>query len=139
MIALLLALQAVAPAQTVLPSALAPQTLPKEGCAAYLWSVSDRKLVAVANAEPATLRIALGGRPVDYARTAQSGVGGFGFAATTRYGAAGISFALEMIVSTEAELTDGGLVQQGTLTIERPGADALLMPVAGVIGCAATR
>jgi hypothetical protein len=131
--------QAAPSADPPMPSALGPQVMPRQGCAAFLWSVSDRKLVAVANAGPATLRIALGGKPVDYARVDQSGAGGFGFAGTTRYATTGVAVTLEMIVSTEAELTDGGMVQQGTLTIDRQGAGALLIPVAGVIGCAAAR
>ncbi|MDP1025896.1 hypothetical protein Q5H91_01585 [Sphingomonas sp. KR1UV-12] len=137
---LVLALQAAPPAaMPVLPNALGPQSMPRQGCAAFLWSVSDRKMVAVASAAGGTLRVALDGKPVDYPRTAQSGTGGFGFAASTRYGARDIGFTLDMTVSTEAELTDGGLVQQGMLTIERAGADATLIPVAGVIGCAAAQ
>ncbi|MFS0771599.1 hypothetical protein [Sphingomonas sp. 1P08PE] len=130
---------ATVPAAPPLPSALPPQSMPRQGCAAFLWSVSDRKLIAVATAEAATLRIAFDGKAVDYARTGQSGTGGFGFAATTRYGAQDMAFTLDMAISTETELTDGGLVQQGMLTVQRSGADAVLIPIAGVVGCAAAR
>lgn len=126
----------VATAPAPVPGALDPQSMPRRGCAAFLWSVADRKLVGMATAEAGTLRMALGAKPVDYPRVAQSGEGGFGFATQTRYASGDVTITLDMTVSTRAELTDGGLVQQGTLTIQRTGADTVLVPVGGLIGCA---
>lgn len=123
----------------LLPAPLPPQSLPRSGCAAYLWSVADRRLVAMASADPARLRIALSGKPADYDRQSQSGTGGFGFATSTRYATADAMVTLDMTVTTRADLTDGALVQQATLTIERAGADAIVIPVGGLVGCAPQR
>lgn len=143
MIALFLALQAasvtVPPATSPLPDALERQSLPERGCAAYLWSVADRKLVAVAGADPARLRMALGGKPADLARVAQMGSGEFGLGGTGDYRLGDIAVRLEMTVTTRPDLTDGGGVPQGMLTIARSGADQVIVPVAGLIGCAPAR
>ncbi|GAA3717202.1 hypothetical protein GCM10022268_26960 [Sphingomonas cynarae] len=147
MIALFLALQAAAvaappatlPATSPLPDALERQSLPERGCAAYLWSVADRKLVAVAGADPARLRLALGGKPADLARVAQMGSGEFGLGGTGDYRLGDITARLEMTVTTRPDLTEGGGVPQGMLTIARGGADQVIVPVAGLIGCAPAR
>jgi hypothetical protein len=156
MIALLLALQAAPvtgqsaappaapPTPLPLPGALERQALPARGCAAYLWSVTDRKLVAVAGADPAQLRLALGGKPADFARVAQLGAGEFGLGGTSEYRSGDTSVKLEMTVTTRPDLTDGGGVPQGMLTIVRgpvgqAGADQVIVPVAGLIGCAPAR
>ena len=98
MIALLLALAAAAdrrapppppPPATIdgLPIAgLAPQSLPAQGCSAYLFSAGQtRALAVVAGSDPASLRIALDGTVADYPRVAQRGTGDYGFAGVTDY------------------------------------------------------
>jgi hypothetical protein len=148
MIALLLALQAAVaaapsstpiPPTTPIPGALDRQALPERGCAAYLWSVADRTLVAVAGADPAQLRLALGGKPADLARVAQVGSGELGLGGTGDYRLGDVTARLEMTVTTRPDLTDGGAVPQGTLTIARGAADQVIVPVAGLIGCAPAR
>lgn len=138
--ALLLAFQA-APAQTAPPvlDALGRQALPRQGCAAYLWSVADRRLVAMATADPAGLKLSIAGSAADHPRESQSGVGGFGFAETTVYRRGEVAATLEMTIATRADLADGATVPNATLTIARTGADTLVLPVAGLIGCAPTR
>ncbi len=66
---LALLLQATVPSLGALPQ----QSLPGKGCAAYLWSVADRRFVAMASAEPAFLRILLDGTTVDLPRASASG------------------------------------------------------------------
>ena len=44
---------------------------------------------------------------------------------------------LDMAVETRADLTGGAVVPAATLRVERPGRDAVVVPVAGLIGCAA--
>ena len=114
---------------------LPTQALPAKGCAAYLWSVADRRFVAMASADPASLRIAIGGGIVDAARASESGVGDYGFAATTAYAVADLSATLDMTVVRRTDLTAGAAVPSGTLTIARAGQDSLIVPVAGLIGC----
>ena len=114
--------------------ALPKQALPAKGCAAYLWSVADRRFVAVA--DPARLRVSIGGKVVDVAKASESGAGDYGFAATTGYSGADMSVTLDMTVSRRADLAAGASVPGGTLTIARAGQDSLVVPVAGLIGCA---
>ena len=142
MIALLLALAADPPAapQMIdgLPiAALARQSMPTEGCAAYLFNAGKtRVLVAMANATPGTLRLALDGKVADYARGTQTGSIGFGFATTTEYRGGDVTATIDLTVQTRKDLTQGAVVERGTLRIDRPGQDTIVLPVAGLIGCA---
>ena len=132
MIVLALALQVAAvPAL----GAIGRQQLPATGCAAFLWSAADRTLVAMASAEPARLRIAIDGKPVDLPRVGQHGEGGFGLAASTDYRGEDIGATLDVTVATNAGLKDGAMVPQATLRIERSGRDTLVVPLGGMIGC----
>lgn len=130
MIALLLALQSV-PALQALPR----QALPARGCAAYLWSRADRRLVALAGADPASLRIALDGRATDYPRDGQTGAAAFGFAERTTYRSGDVTLTLDIAVAPREDLADGAAVPDGALTVTRAGGDAVVVPVAGLIGC----
>ncbi|AXJ97097.1 MULTISPECIES: hypothetical protein [unclassified Sphingomonas] len=143
MIALLmpLALQATTPAPTrPAPLSLGPigqQALPAKGCAAYLWSIDDRQLVAMATAATGTLRIAPGGATIDLAKSGETGAGDFGFAASTTYAAGGVAATLDLTIRRQQALTAGARVETATLRIDRPGQDSLVVPLAGLIGCAA--
>ena len=142
---LALALQAAAaaapvgaPVIDVAPAigSIGKQDLPAKGCAAFLWSVGgDNRLVAMAVADPAQLRLSLDGRTVDLVRAGQLGQSGFGFAETNDYAGTGVAATLTMTVAVKAELTQGAQVPQATLRIDRPGQDTIVMPVAGLIGC----
>ena len=135
MIAALLLLQSAAAGPAGL-GAIGRQTLPAHGCAAYLWSAAETpQLVAMAGADPATLRIALDGRTVDLARSQQSGEGGFGFAGVTAYAGTDVVATLNMTITADANLTGGASVPQATLRIDRRGGDSVVVPVAGLIGC----
>lgn len=149
MIALLLALQTAAspaaPAPTPAPAAapfplLAPigkQALPASGCAAFLWSLAgDRALVAMVVAEPPRIRLAIDGTaPADLALSSGEGTASFGFAPTGVYTAGDVTVTLAMTVPARSDLPSGAVVPQSTLTVERPGKDILVLPVAGMIGC----
>lgn len=137
MIALLLAVAAqAAPAAPVL-GAIGRQQLPDKGCAAYLWSATDRQLVAMATADPATIRIAIGGRTIDLARSAGDGPGRLGFADAAEYRRDDITARLTMDIVQQEGLTAGAKVPTGSLQIDRPGQDGIVVPVAGLIGCRA--
>lgn len=137
MIALLLAIAAqAAPVPSVLGT-IGRQQLPAKGCAAYLWNATDRQLVAMAVADPATLRLSIGGRTVDLVRAATEGNATLGFGASTDYRAEGISARLTMEVVRQEGLTAGAKVPTGSLQVDRPGQDGVIVPVAGLIGCAA--
>lgn len=117
---------------------LPPQSLPQAGCAAYLWSVGDqqRRMVAVATAAAGVLRLSLDGRATDLARAGPAAGGPYGLEGEGVYRgpAANARIALEIV--TREDLRDGAIVPTGTLTVERPGSDAMVVPVAGLIGCA---
>lgn len=126
-----------APAITGLPlGAIGKQALPAKGCAAYLWSAGTiNALVAMAVADPAQLRLAIDGKIADYARTSQTGDGGFGFAAVGEYRGGDVTATLDMTVVPRANLSNGAAVTGGTLRIDRPGKDSLILPIAGLVGC----
>ncbi len=134
-----LALQAAAPSSTIdgLPiGAIAKQALPAKGCAAYLWNVAGtRSLVAMASAEPAQLRLAIDGATKDYARSSQSGPGGFGFAGVTEYRGGDVTATLDMTITTRGDIAQGASVMPATLRIDRPGRDTVVVAVGGLIGC----
>lgn len=146
MIALLLALQTAAPAVAATSSAapvlgaIGEQTLPASGCAAFLWSAAgDRTLVAMATAAPAQLRLAIdGATPADLARTGGEGTPSLGFTGKAAYQAGDTAVTLDMTVAIRPDLSAGAAVPQGVLTVVRPGRDTLLLPVAGLIGCASS-
>ena len=141
MIALFLAVvaQTAAPAVPAAPSVLGPigqQRLPAKGCAAYLWNPADRQLVAMAVADPATLRLSIGGKTIDLVRSGGGeGPGRLGFAEAIDYRGGDLSVRLAMEIVQQDGLTAGARVPSGSMQIERPGQDAIAVPVAGLIGC----
>lgn len=114
--------------------AIGPQELPREGCAAYLWTLSEpRHLVAMA--EPARLRLQLDGKTVDLVRTGAEGVAGLGLATSTHYAAGDLTATVALAVTERPDIARGGFVSDATLTIEPRGGDAIVTPVAGMVGC----
>ena len=117
------------------------QELPKQGCAAFLWTASGtRALIAMAGAgtgaEPARLRLSLGGKITDLERSGQLGAPTFGFGDTITYGGGSTSAKLTMRIETRTSITGGGVVPDGILQLDRTGQDSVVIPVAGLIGCA---
>ena len=117
---------------------IARQSLPAKGCAAYLFSGGQtRTLVVMASADPAALRLSLDGATNDYARATQDGPASFGFGGSTVYRGGEVTATLDMTITTRGDLTGGAVVPQATLRIDRAGKDTIILPVAGLIGCAA--
>ena len=115
---------------------LPKQALPAKGCAAYLFSTGATKaLVAVANADPAQIRIALDGKTTDYARSTEKTPSGFGFSGSTEYRGGDVTATLDMTITTRGDLSAGAIVSDATLRIDRPGKDSIVLPVAGLLGC----
>ena len=118
--------------------AIPRQDLPAKGCAAYLWTATGtRALVAMAQADPARLRLSIAGTIVDLERSGQVGAGGFGFAETNDYGSGSTAAKLTLKIETRGSIVQGAMVPEGILQIDRAGQDSLVVPVAGMIGCAA--
>lgn len=144
MIALLFAMLAQAvpptsPATDASPlGAIGTQAMPAKGCAVFLWTVNgDHKLVAMAGADAARITLAIDGKRADYARAEESGVGGFGFGQVTTYRGQDVSATLDMTITTRGDLSAGAVVPTATIRIDRAGRDTVVLPVAGLIGCAA--
>lgn len=110
------------------------QPLPATGCAAYLWSVGDRQLVAMA--APERLRIQLDGKPLDLARTTAEGSAGLGLATTTHYRTGDVAATLELTVSDRGDVAKGAWVPDATLTVATAGRDEIVTPLGGMVGCA---
>lgn len=132
-----LMLQAV-PAAVPSLGDLPPQSLPRTGCAAYLWSVGDqqRQMVAVATAASGVLRLSLDGRALDLARAGPVAGGPYGLEGESVYRGQAATARIAIEIATREDLRDGAIVPTGTLTVERPGGDAMVVPVAGLVGCA---
>ena len=121
-----------------LPLAELPkQQLPAKGCAAFLWTASGtRTLVAMATADPAQLRLSLGGTITDLARASAQGEPSFGFANNADYGSGDVTVTLDMTIAARGDIKDGAPVPEGTLRLDRKGQDSVVLPVVGLIGCA---
>jgi hypothetical protein len=118
-------------------SALPQQQLPAKGCAAFLWTrTASLALVAMATTDPASLRLAIDGKVADYPISAQNGIGGLGFSQVTEFKDHGVTATLQMTVTTDNNAPKNGSISDATLRIDRPGRDDLVVPLAGVIGCA---
>ncbi|WP_341208265.1 hypothetical protein [uncultured Sphingomonas sp.] len=138
---LLLAAQAAAPAPAIdgLPiGALPQQALPARGCAAYLFSTgTTRTLAAMATADPGTLRLSIDGKVIDLPRTGATGTAPLGFNAENVYRRDDIVATVQMTVELRQNLTEGAAVPVATLRLDREGRDTVVVPLAGLIGCAA--
>lgn len=139
MIASLLVAAIAAQAVPAVPAlgAIGEQRLPAKGCAAYLWSTTDRQLVAMATAEPATIRVSIGGKTLDLARTGGDGAGKLGFPDALEYRGGDVTARLTMDIVQQEGLTNGAKVPTGSLQVDRTGQDGIVVPVAGLIGCRA--
>lgn len=112
------------------------QALPAKGCAAFLWTRGpSHAMVAMAVADPAAIRLTIDGKVQDFARTAQVGAGGFGFAQSNEYRGGDVTAILDLAIAPEA-IPGGAKVGDATLRIDRLGQDTIVVAVGGLIGCA---
>lgn len=117
--------------------AVPKQDLPAKGCAAFLWTRGpSQAMIAMAVADPATIRLTIDGKVQDFAMAAQNGTGGFGFSHTTEYRGGDLTATLDLTIATDSNLANGARIGDATLRVERTGQDAVVIPAAGLIGCA---
>ena len=113
------------------------QDLPAKGCAAYLWTRGpSQALIAMAVADPATIRLTIDGKVRDLALNAQNGEGGYGFSHTTEYKGDDVTATLDMTVVADSSLAGGARIADASLRIDRTGKDSVVVPAGGLIGCA---
>jgi hypothetical protein len=118
-------------------SALPPQRLPANGCAAFLWTrTPSMALVAMATTDPASLRLTIDGKVTDLPISAQNGMGGLGYSQITEYRGKGTTAILQVNVKTDVSAPKSGSIAGATLRIDRAGEASVVIPVAGAIGCA---
>ncbi|MEO9131564.1 MAG: hypothetical protein ABI240_10180 [Sphingomonas sp.] len=138
-LSMLIATMQAAPSSVLegLPLAELPkQQLPPKGCAAFLWTASGtRTLVAMVTADPAQLRLSLGGTITDLARASQQGDASLGFFKSADYGSGDVTATLDMTVTARGDIKDGASVPEGSLRLDRKGQDGVVLPVVGLIGC----
>jgi anti-sigma-K factor RskA len=133
------ALQAAAPTPAAMPlpfDELPPQTLAPQSCAMFLWDRASRRRIIMATAAPAALRVVIAGKPVQLA-AAQPATGAMvmGFAAHSSFGDAALNVTLDLaLVASEG---GGAVIRDGIVTVARAGADTVVAPVAGLVGCRA--
>ncbi|WP_425230322.1 hypothetical protein [Sphingomonas sp.] len=120
----------------VMLGTLPRQAAPAMGCAAYLFTRADTPQF-VAMAGPGGLRLSLDGHEVALARTGAEGSTARGLPALAHYAGGGVEATLTLAASDRGDLADGALVTEATLTVARAGADTIVAPLGGLIGCAA--
>lgn len=112
------------------------QELPVGKCAAFLWTQTEtRALVAMVTTEPAQIRFAPGGTLTDLTRVSANGEGGLGFANVSEYAGGDLRVVIDMTVTVRDDLKSGAVVSGATMRIDRSGADTVIVPVVGIIGC----
>jgi hypothetical protein len=132
-IAALIALQ-VAAAQPVGPlSELPPQQLEPGRCALFLWDRASRQRIAMLSATPAALRARIDGQITDLPQAGSSGSAVMGFAPNARYRSATRQFDVAMTILPTG--TGGAVIRDGAITITEADGSALVVPVAGILGC----
>jgi hypothetical protein len=134
-IAALIALQVAAAAPAAGPlSELPPQQLEPGRCALFLWDKASRQRIAMLSASPtASLRARIDGQLTDLPQASASGSAVMGFAPTARYRSAARQ--LDVALTILPTGSGGAVVRDGSLTITESDGSALVIPVAGILGC----
>lgn len=114
-------------------SELPPQTLEPGRCALFLWDKASRQRIAMLSPAPAALRARIDGQLTDLPQASASGTAVMGFAPTARYRSAARQFDVALTILPTG--TGGAVVRDGTLTITESDGSALVIPVAGILGC----
>lgn len=106
-------------------SELPPQRVPPGRCVAVLWSRAEPPLrIAMLDESARTLRLQLDGRTVDLAEQ-QPG----------RYVAPGLAVTVRLDRAERPGLTQGSVIEGGTLRLEPDGQDSQVVPIGGLAAC----
>ncbi|OYY68220.1 hypothetical protein [Sphingomonas sp. 28-63-12] len=117
--------------------AIPQQELPTGGCTAFLWTQSpSHALIAMVGATPAIIRFAPGGTVTDLVRVGQSGDIQLGLASKTDYAGGDFRVTVDMDIVKRGDMTDGAAVPSATIRVDVAGKDSVVVPAAGIIGCA---
>ncbi len=121
-----LAQAALAQSAAALPLGELPQQKLVPGqCVIFLWTRSEPpRRIAMADETARTLRIVYAGKPLDLAAT-----GPFSYAN------AQVDIRLDLDIQERDGMTDGAIINQGALRLDRAGKDSLVVPVGGIRAC----
>jgi hypothetical protein len=140
---LLAAMLLAAPAQAAEPASalpfgeLPPQVLAKGSCAMFLWERAGSSRVAMVVAgEAPVLRVLRDGKLTSLAAVpgSASGTPVMGFAPSQRFADAQTAVSIDVTIIPNPDGI-GGVVRDGALTLTRPDGEAVVAPVAGLLGC----
>ncbi|WP_164158125.1 hypothetical protein [Sandarakinorhabdus rubra] len=121
-------------AQLAAPLAELPQQELAPGqCALFLWDRASGRRIAMLQANPPILRLAIDGRSTDLPRETAEGTAVMGFAPISRYRSASRSYEVRLTILPAT--VGGAVVRDGSLTIAQENGDSLVLPVAGLAGC----
>ncbi len=132
-IAALIALQVAAAVPVGPLTELPPQRLEPGRCALFLWDRASRQRIAMLSPTPASLRARIDGTMTDLPQASASGSAVMGFAPTARYRSATRQFEVNLTILPTG--TGGAVVRDGAITITEADGSALVIPVAGILGC----
>jgi len=134
-IAALIALQVAAAAPAAGPlTELPPQQLEPGRCALFLWDKASRQRIAMLTTTPTpSLRARIDGVVMDLPQAGASGTAVMGFAPGARYRSANRQLEVAMTILPTG--SGGAVVRDGTLTVTEADGSALVIPVAGILGC----
>jgi hypothetical protein len=129
LIALQLAGTTAAPPLAELPQ----QELAAGQCALFLWDRASGTRIAMLGNNPAILRLISDGRLTDLPQDSASGTAVMGFAPEARYRSSGRHYDVTLTILPAT--SGGAVVRDGSLTITQADGGALVIPVAGILGC----
>ncbi|WP_426166457.1 hypothetical protein [Sandarakinorhabdus sp. DWP1-3-1] len=114
---------------------LPQQVLGKDQCAMFLWDRASERRVAMVLANPLSLRVMRNGVATTLpASDAGTGAPVLGFPSRLRFADAGSAIAIDATI----EPNDGGIggvVRDAIITMTLPTGEAVVAPVAGLVGC----
>ncbi|PZN92195.1 MAG: hypothetical protein DCF31_17175 [Alphaproteobacteria bacterium] len=132
-IPLLLAAAAIASALPL--GELPPQVLAKDQCAMFLWDRASERRVAMVLVKPLSLRVMRGASVVTLpASDAGTGEPVLGFPSGLRFGDTSGAIAIDAVIVPNDGGT-GGVVRDAIITMTLPTGEAIVAPVAGLVGC----
>lgn len=119
---LLAMLSAAAFGLTELPQ----QRLDVGQCLTFLWTRTEPTVrIAMIDEKAGTIRLMRNGQLADAPRIAPG-----------RYQLDALTVRLDLDLEQPGGLTDGSIIRQGSISLDQPGAESVVIPVGGIRGCA---
>lgn len=117
------------------------QTLKPGTCSMFLWvrdGEAARRIMMI-TPDPTLARVKVRQRQFSFEATAESGTKVAGLSPQMSFAGLGVSFSLDLTLAQRTALTQGFLVESGTLTYTAANGWSATLPVAGVVACEPAR